>query len=257
MPNVFISWSGAQSKHVAKKLHEVLPMIISNAESFFSEIDIAKGAPSMEVLRQALVDVSAGVVCLTPGNKSNGWVQFESGAIACKVGDNTRLCTLLLGGLEVVDLAQTPFSLFQHTRPERTDIKRLFKSICDAAGTVKDRERLEHQFDKWYPDIEECLKTLPADAVPPTRQDSKMIEQILEMTMAEAQRKKENGFLDELQPLIKMIVPFKDVLAATLWAELSALSARHAMAGNIAVKTTASGNLTVSPISVPPESPSK
>ena len=80
--NVFISWSGERSKHVALGLRDWLPAILQTAKPWMSESDIDKGARGVEEIGKALSDIEIGIVCLTPENLDSRWILFEAGALS-------------------------------------------------------------------------------------------------------------------------------------------------------------------------------
>jgi hypothetical protein len=238
--NVFISWSGTASGHVAKRLHYVLPMVVPSAEPFFSEEDIGKGTISMEVLFRSMIDAKTAIICVTPSNLENRWMHFESGAVAAKLEDKARLCTLLLGGLKVGDLVKSPLGAFQHTLPIKPQVLSMFKAIATVTSDLNEQARVEASFEKWWSDIDEALTSMPTEPAPAVRDQAEMIEQILELTMAEAQRRKEKSFIDDLEPLIRTLVPFKDLLSRKLLDEMHKL---HREAAPVPAMTTFAARL--------------
>jgi hypothetical protein len=96
--NVFISWSGDRSKWIAEALREWLPLVVQAAKPWMSSKDIDKGARGLQEISEKLERAKIGIVCLTPENLNVPWVLFEAGALSKTIDDETRLCTLLLGG---------------------------------------------------------------------------------------------------------------------------------------------------------------
>jgi hypothetical protein len=97
--NVFISWSGDRSKHVALALRDWLPMVLQAAKAFMSATDIVKGSRGLVELAGTLEVVKVGIICLTPENLSAPWLLFESGALSKTLDKGTLVCTYLLAGL--------------------------------------------------------------------------------------------------------------------------------------------------------------
>src|SRR5205809_1046878 len=97
--NVFISWSGERSEGVAKALYDWLPMVLQTAKPWISKEDIETGSRGLEQLGKALEAMSVGVICLTPENVEKPWIHFEAGALSKTMGDKTRVCPYLFGGL--------------------------------------------------------------------------------------------------------------------------------------------------------------
>ncbi len=191
--NVFISWSGERSKLVASALHNWIPLVIQTAKPFMSDTDIEKGSRGLADIASALNGVSLGITCLTPENLSAIWLFYEAGAISKAVdGTKTKLCTLLLGGLRPEDV-KGPLGMFQATKPEKEDVRKLIHSINRAVGNPPLVENsLDRLFDGMWPQLDDKLKELPSNpGVPESKRPFEdMIAEILEIVRADHSRRK-------------------------------------------------------------------
>ena len=102
--NVFISWSGLRSQHVAQALREWLPVVLQTAKPWMSASDIEKGSRGLDEVSSRLQGMKVGIVCLTPENMDAPWILYEAGALSKTIDDKMRLCTYLLGGLQFQDV---------------------------------------------------------------------------------------------------------------------------------------------------------
>ncbi len=179
---VFISWSGERSRVVATKLDSWLREVLQTVEPRFSP-NTEKGKFWSNEIRKSLV-TEFGIVCLTPENINENWIQFEAGALA--KNEDGRAWTLLLGGLQ--DSTVTPpLSLLQHTSTEKADFFKLLESINNACGqNALDNEVLKRVFDKNWEELADVFaKTalLPASSPSvPKRSTDDMIEEVLRNT---------------------------------------------------------------------------
>jgi len=74
---IFISWSGKKSKKAAKALQNWLPKVIQAAEPWMSD-DIPAGKDPLKEINSALEQARYGVVCLTAGNMTSGFIIHET-----------------------------------------------------------------------------------------------------------------------------------------------------------------------------------
>lgn len=186
--NVFISWSGPRSEWVAKALHEWLPLLIQSAKPWMSATDIDKGARGLEEISNQLAGMKVGIVCLTPENQNAPWILYEAGALSKTVGEKTRLCTYLLGGLRPQDVPP-PLSMFQATVPNGADTRNLLGAINRAVSTSPLSDaRLDRLFEKCWPDIQKALDEMPQieEAAEPRRALDDMVAEILDIARAGA-----------------------------------------------------------------------
>jgi hypothetical protein len=126
--NVFISWSGPRSNHVAKFLRKWLRSVIHSARPWMSEKDIKSGSVSVNSIRTALASVKAGIVCLTPESLKEPWLNFEAGGLLRTPEAETRVCTYLLAGLEPGQL-EYPLAMFQARIADREQTLALVQDI--------------------------------------------------------------------------------------------------------------------------------
>jgi len=207
--NIFISWSGQRSRWIAETLRDWLPMIVQAANPWMSATDIDKGSRGLPEITKALDGMKVGITCLTPENLSEPWILYEAGALSKTIDDKTRLCTYLLAGLNNRDV-KAPLSMFQHTKAEKEETRSLIRSINKAIGDDPVPElTLNHLFDKLWPDLEGKLSTMPEPekVVATKRPTEEMVAEILDLTRAEANRRKKTDSLDEYIPVMKDLMP--------------------------------------------------
>jgi|SRR5579864_1197955 len=188
--NVFISWSGLRSKHVATALSKWLPAILQSARPWLSS-NIDKGARPLEEISSALETIQVGISCLTPENLTAPWILYEAGALSKGIGEKARLCTYLLAGLQPGGVSP-PLGMFQHTRADKEETKQMVWSINKAIGDDPVAEAvLEMLFEKLWPELESAIKTMPdpTEDVPDGRPLEEMVAEILDMMRAEKERK--------------------------------------------------------------------
>jgi hypothetical protein len=191
--NVFISWSGERSKVAAQALKEWLPMVIQAVEPWMSDSDIDKGSRGLSEISNALGSIKIGIVCLTPENQDESWLNYEAGALSKTIDEKTRLCTYLLAGLTPEQVTQ-PLGMFQHARADKEDTRKLVHSINSAVSVEPLPEaRLDSVFEMLWPSLEEKLSAIPA-AVGKTKKRSveEMVAELLDLARGDVSRRRED-----------------------------------------------------------------
>lgn len=195
--NVFISWSGNRSQHVAHALRDWLPMVLQAAKPFMSKKDIDKGSRWHIELAKALEVMKVGIICLTPENLTAPWLLFESGALSKTVDRGTRVCTYLLAGLQPQEVP-APLGEFQATRAEKEDTLKMIQDMNKSLGSPVTESTLNGVFDALWAQLEAQLLALPEpeSKVPPKRSVDDMVAEILDTTRALA--KSSQSLQDEI-----------------------------------------------------------
>lgn len=185
--NVFISWSGERSKMVAAALHGWLPMVLQFAKPWMSEEDIEKGSRGLEEIGKALEAMSVGVICLTPDNLDKPWILFEAGALSKTLGERTRVCPYLFGDFRG-DGLRLPLGMFQATRADKKETRKLVGTVNRALGSALGEDRVDIWFEREWPQLKAKLDAIPAAnvAAAPPRSDKEMLVEILELGRAGA-----------------------------------------------------------------------
>jgi hypothetical protein len=206
--NVFLSWSGARSKAAAKALKAWLPVVLQAASPWMSDEDIDKGSRGLDEVGKALEGMKIGIICLTDENLTEPWILYEAGALSKTLDAKTRICTYLLGDLEPQNV-KAPLGLFQYTRAQQEDTRKLLHTINKALDTPLSEAHLDAAFDGQWPRLAEKLATLPPPEkhVRAERSSNEMIVEILEISRAAAQSRKSVQELDQYLPLFKQIMP--------------------------------------------------
>jgi hypothetical protein len=214
--NIFISWSGIRSRHIAAFLREWLPTVLQSTHPWMSEADIDKGSRGLDEIKAALTDIKIGITCLTPENINAAWILYEAGGLTKTVDDKTRLCTYLLGGLKPQQIPP-PLGMFQHTIAEKADTRRLISTINRVVGdgSLSDLQ-LDNLFNKFWPDLEEKLKNMPPaeEEAPPTRNELDMIAEILDLSRAAANSRQQVNWMDQYVPVLQKLFPLLDQAVA-------------------------------------------
>jgi len=170
--------------YAAQVLSDWLPNVIQAAKPWMSDRDIEKGTKGLTEVGKALEGMKVGIVCLTPENLDAAWILYEAGALSKTFSDDkTRLCTYLLGGLQPQNV-KPPLSMFQWTRSEKEDTKKLVQTVNTAISEEPlPPERLNTIFETWWPQLEVKFKAMPAPEkiVDVTRDPNEMINEILEL----------------------------------------------------------------------------
>lgn len=206
--NVFISWSGPRSKSAGEVLKQWLPLVVPTANPWMSASDIDKGTRWREEISTALDAMKTGIICLTPENLTEAWLLFEAGALSKTRDPKTRVWTYLLADLKTQHV-KDPLAMFQATTAEKEETRKLVHSINKNLDALVPESRVNHLFDKLWPDLESELARIPvpSDATPPSRSPDEMLAEILDLTRAIAQSRKKGEVLDQYLPLFSEFMP--------------------------------------------------
>jgi len=90
--NVFLGWSGLDSKAIAEAWHQWLPLAIQAAKPWMSDTDIPKGSAWFGELAARLKGIRIGIICITPGNLLAPSIHFEAGALSKTVSEQAYVC---------------------------------------------------------------------------------------------------------------------------------------------------------------------
>jgi hypothetical protein len=145
---VFISWSGELSHQVARELRRWIPTVVQAVDAWCSSEDIPKGAHWPSELAHQLDNASFGILCITRGNMTEPWINFEAGALS-KALSGGRVSPFMFG-LEPGDLSG-PLSQFQATRYEKEDVRRLVHSMNASCPSPVSEIQLDQTFDACWP----------------------------------------------------------------------------------------------------------
>jgi hypothetical protein len=174
-----LSWSGDRSKTAALGLKSLLEDTFPEGVQVFMSDHIEAGSLRAPRLQGELEQSQFGVLCLTEDNFQAPWLLFEAGAIAKKF-DSAHVVPYLIDQLPP-SADRSPLAHFQPVEAGRDGTLRLVRSINAVRESPQVDQRLERQFDRWWPDFEETLKGLPpSTAKPPNpRSDREFLETIL------------------------------------------------------------------------------
>ena len=86
---------------------------------------------------------------------------FEAGAVAIALGSDRVLVPYAVDALpDAAD--RSPLAMFQRVRADHDGTYRLVQKLNQARKDPEDTKNLQRYFDKWWPDFDETLKSLPA-----------------------------------------------------------------------------------------------
>ena len=183
---VFISWSKSLSQECALILRDWIKCTLQASKPWMSSEDLDKGTVWFSKISSELSDTSIGIICLTAENKNNPWILFESGALA-KGLEEQRVYTLLID-LKPKDI-EPPLSQFNHTTPNKMDMKKLLVSINKQLGNQALEDKvLEQVFNMYWPqfdkDFKAAIKNHPVGEIEEqeSRSPDDMLSEILNIT---------------------------------------------------------------------------
>src|SRR5215467_10716218 len=159
--NIFVSWSGERSHRAAFGLKSLLEDVFQRAVQVFISEDISPGDNWVQRIQEELEQSEIGIVCLTHDNFQSPWLLFEAGAVAIALGSGRVLVPYAVDALpDTAD--RSPLAMFQRTRADQDGTYRLVQKINQARKDPEDTKNLQKYFEKWWTDLEETIKNLPA-----------------------------------------------------------------------------------------------
>lgn len=187
---VFISWGGDLSKQLAEEVKNWLPSVLQFVKPYFSPDDIEKGSHWESDIALELANSQIGIICLTKDNINRPWILFEAGALS-KNFEKSKVCTVLFN-VDSTDITG-PLTCFQATKFDKTDFKKLIKTINDTGGDSKlDPNVLDNVFEMWWPQLQDKIKKTIKDYKEESHEDERtereILEELLELTRMTARR---------------------------------------------------------------------
>jgi hypothetical protein len=178
---IFISWSGKQSQHVAVALRTWLPTVLDNkVKPFVSSEDIDKGDRGLNKIAAQLEESAYGIVVVTPSNQDSPWINFEAGALGKSVSDG-RVAPLLVG-LTDPDV-KGPIKQFQNSEAsDEKAVLSLIRSLNSALSEPLSLGTLDVLFEKHWPELKAAIAKAPTDgAVVPkeNRSEADLLNEVL------------------------------------------------------------------------------
>jgi hypothetical protein len=124
--------------------------------------------------------------------------------------------------------------MFQATKADKEDTRKLIHTINNAVSDEPVSEpMLNALFEKLWPDLEAKLETLPTpeQVVDAKRSPNEMLAEILEITRAEASRRRKTDVLDQYIPLLGDVMPIlAEVIKTVKVGQLASGADKYAMA---------------------------
>jgi hypothetical protein len=200
---VFISWSGEESKAVARELRTWVRQVLQAAEPWMSQMDIDKGERWNSAIAKQLHETKAGIICLTPTNLSAPWILFEAGALAKTIDEKTRVCPYLIRLRHSDVPARGPLAQFQLTEANRDETFQMVQTLNRVMEKPLEGAHLEETFSTWWPRLKEKLSKIEekfsqsGPAVPEPRNERDILEDLLGLSRHQIQK------LDALEKLVR------------------------------------------------------
>lgn len=166
MMQVFISWSGEQTRALGHALKEFVDTTFAgHIDSFLSDADIAPGERFLSVINDSLDASVIGIVLLTRANMSEPWILFEAGALAGKT-DSGSVIPLLVD-LDRAELSP-PLSQFQNVYGSiEADVRRLCTRLNAESGQKLSTASFELLFADAWPRLNTAIDTARDAAASP------------------------------------------------------------------------------------------
>ncbi|MGW1955243.1 hypothetical protein ACWCPI_21270 [Streptomyces sp. NPDC001920] len=177
---LFISWSGDKARQCALVLEEWIKKMNHTIQPFCSPTGIAKGELARVRIAEELRESDVGIVCVTRGNQTAPWLNFEAGALS-KAVSYSRVMPFLID-LRDKDLKSGPLASFQATDSSDKDhVWEMVKTINDACASPVQPGVLRSHFDKYWGELDAKLQRIRATAEPVTEEPRKTPEILNEL----------------------------------------------------------------------------
>lgn len=185
---VFISWS-KNSRGAGKAVSDAISEIFAPVVTSFISQDIRAGSRALEEIDEALDDTDFGIVCLTPSNQTEQWINYEAGALSRQVGDKRKRMGVLLIGFESVDEVNSPLNIFQCKMADLEGFTDLMVSLNELEPKINE-ETLRKRIASAWPDLnrafEEIINETPAESLPvlPEKTTDDRLDELLNLMRA-------------------------------------------------------------------------
>lgn len=178
--NVFISFSGPRSEHIARGLKKWLPLVIQQVNPWLSSVDIQRGSTWLTEISSELEKSSVGIFCLTPENLESGWLNFEAGAIGIRLNEQSRVCTYLYDIPSATAVA-LPLGQFQATMANKDETRKLLRDINRWCEDTLADVFFDNTYDKMWGDFQSVLDRVPeigVGTIPKPREQNEILEEL-------------------------------------------------------------------------------
>lgn len=143
---------------VAQALYDWLPQVINQVEPWMSASSLESGKPSIAQITEALETVNFGIICVTPENQRETWLNFEAGALAKAVKSASASAIPLLVGFRSFGELDAPLSNYQAQMSTKADLQKIVHALNEALGaSARPVGHLDKAFEMWWPELEEKL----------------------------------------------------------------------------------------------------
>ncbi|HMV69518.1 MAG TPA: hypothetical protein PKA64_21930 [Myxococcota bacterium] len=165
--NVFISWGGPRSEHVATALEAWLPTVVQ-AVTPWRAPHIEGGLPWHTRLSAALKEHDYGIICVTRESLRRPWLHFEAGALASRASSHVIPYLIDADALQSSD----PLWHLQGRRADREGTLELVRDLHRASlegypNSAFTPAKLQDQFQRCWPELERQLHATPASEEAP------------------------------------------------------------------------------------------
>ncbi len=175
---IFLSWSGAQSRAIAAQFREWAPLVLHYLKPWMSDVDIKAGDRWAKEIGSVLEGCSFGIIFLTKENLKSTWLHFEAGALV-KAVDEGRLIPLLFD-VDITEVEQ-PLSWFQARIFNKETTLEVLKNINEHSEEKIDDTRMEKLFAIAWDNLKSAIDNAPAPNAEdiPTRSSDEILEDVV------------------------------------------------------------------------------
>lgn len=156
--NIFISWSGKLSHHVASIFNDWLKCVLPTISTFLSSTDIVAGSRWSDTVAEKLENCEMGLICITSENINSSWINFEAGALSKNI--EASLVIPILINVTNEDLKKSPLSQFQTLDLTEEKILKLVSVICKLGNSDIDSKTINSIHKNWFPELNKKLTAL-------------------------------------------------------------------------------------------------
>jgi hypothetical protein len=156
--NVFLSWSGQQSKMVAEFLKELIEDVVYGSKVYFSDKDIKTGEDWRASIDEAIKSSIFGFVIMTKENQNSSWLNYEAGSLASEFDKRVSALLVNISGEELGD---HPLKKYQFDFFNQEKLPNIIEDIAyKIEGSSHDKSRTLKLIESQKKVINDKIKTL-------------------------------------------------------------------------------------------------